>query len=94
MSTITPSKFDGWLKAEADEPTFTLMARDWRAPDMVLQWAYERQRDIATGRKPDTDMEMVKEARRIARAMKEWFNEHKPTGYDPLALPRGPGEKP
>lgn len=71
------SKFDGWIKAELGEPTFTLMARDHRAPWMVKQWAYERQRDIAMGRKPESDMEMVKEARRIARAMEEWHREHR-----------------
>jgi hypothetical protein len=75
--TIAPSPFDGWLKAEPDEPTFTLMARDWRAPNMVKQWAYERARDIATGRKPEADRPMVTEARRIARAMEDWYREHR-----------------
>lgn len=71
------SKFDGWLKAELGEPTFTLMARDFRAAYMVKQWAYERQRDIAMGRKPESDMEQVREAQRVARAMQEWYREHR-----------------
>jgi hypothetical protein len=75
--TLVPSKFDGWLKAEPDEPTFTLMARDRRAPWMVRQWAYERQRDIATGRKPESDLEQVVEARRIAVAMERWYDDRK-----------------
>jgi hypothetical protein len=77
MSEVAPSKFDGWLRAEPGEPTFTLMARDFRAPFMVKQWAYERQRDITTGRKPESDMEMVVEARRIARAMERWYEDNK-----------------
>lgn len=75
MSTI--SKFDGWAKAEPGEPTFTLLARDWRAPNFVKQWAYERERDIAQGRKPETDREMVTEARKVAKAMVEWYEEHR-----------------
>lgn len=71
------SKFDGWEKAEPDEPTFTLLARDRRAPHIIKQWAYERQRDIATGRKPESDMEQVTEARRIAVAMENWFRENR-----------------
>jgi hypothetical protein len=44
---------------------------------MVKQWAYERERDIATGRKPESDRPMIKEARKIAKAMEEWYNEHR-----------------
>jgi hypothetical protein len=73
--TLVPSKFDGWLKAEPDEPTFTLLARDRRASEMVKQWAYERERDVVTGRKPQGDMEQVREARRIARLMERWYEE-------------------
>lgn len=71
------SAFDGWLNAEVDEPHFTLLARDYRAPFMVLQWAYERQRDIATGRKPESDRIQVVEARRIARLMQDWYRENR-----------------
>ena len=77
MSEVAPSKFDGWLRAEPGEPSFTLLARDWRAPNFVKQWAYERERDIVTGRKPPSDIEMVREARRIAKAMEAWYAEHK-----------------
>lgn len=71
------SKFDAWEKAENDEPTFTLLARDRRAPWFVLQWAYERERDIATGKKPESDREQVVEARRIAKAMQEWHHDYR-----------------
>lgn len=77
MSVLVPSTFDGWIKAEADEPTFTLLARDPRAPNFVKQWAYERERDIQTGRKPEADRAMVAEARRIAKAMEVWYAEHR-----------------
>jgi hypothetical protein len=76
------SKFDGWMKAELGEPTFTLLARDFRAANHVRQWAYERERDIHMGRKPAADTEMVREARRIALAMEEWYLEHR--GETPL----------
>lgn len=69
------SRFDAWEKAEPEEPTFTLLARDKRAAWIVLQWAYERERDIAMGRKPEGDREQVREARRIARAMQDWYRE-------------------
>jgi len=79
-----PSKFDGWMRAETDEPTFTLLARDRRAPGVVKQWAYERERDIATGRKPESDREMVAEARRIAKAMETWHAEHRADEPSPV----------
>ena len=71
-----PAPFDAYNKALPDEPMFTLLARDNSAPDMVRQWAYERERDIAQGRRPVTDAVMVAEARRCANAMTLWRREN------------------
>jgi len=71
-----PAPFDAYDKALPDEPMFTLLARDNSAPDMVRQWAYEREREIAQGRRPVTDAVMVAEARRCANAMTLWRREN------------------
>lgn len=55
------------------EPTFTLLARDWSAAHTVRAWAYERERMILRGDKPQSDMEKVENARRIADAMVKWY---------------------
>ena len=54
------------------EPTFTLLARDPSAPHVVKQWAYERERAIARGEKPETDRAQVEQARQLARDMEAW----------------------
>jgi hypothetical protein len=67
-----PGAYDAYQIAMPDEPMFTLLARDSSAPGMVRQWAYERERAIATGLKPEADRAMVEEARAIADAMQRW----------------------
>lgn len=67
-----PTPFDAYDKALPDEPMFTLLARDASAPDMVRQWAYEREREVAQKRRPEADLAMVAEARRCANAMVRW----------------------
>lgn len=71
-----PGVFDCYDKALPDEPMFTLLARDDSAPDMVRQWAYEREREVAQGRRSPADLAMVAEARRCANAMALWRGEN------------------
>jgi hypothetical protein len=47
MSTKTdPGEFDAYAKAESDEPSFTLLARDPVAPALIEAWAYLRSGQI------------------------------------------------
>jgi hypothetical protein len=41
-----PSEFDAYSKAEVDEPSFTLLARDPIAPSLIEAWAYLRSGQI------------------------------------------------
>ena len=41
-----PSQFDAYSKAEADEPVFTLLARDPMSPALIEAWAYLRSGQI------------------------------------------------
>ncbi len=43
---MEPSEFDAYQKAEADEPSFTLLARDPMAPSLIEAWAYLRSGQI------------------------------------------------
>jgi hypothetical protein len=45
-SKAEPSQFDAYSKAEADEPSFTLLARDPIAPSLIEAWAYLRSGQI------------------------------------------------
>jgi hypothetical protein len=63
-----PSQFSCYDKAEADEPMFTLLARDPTAPAFVRAWAAKH-----GGEKP----EKAAEARGIADAMEAWRKEHR-----------------
>jgi hypothetical protein len=71
--TEPPDCYDAALP---DEPRFTLLARDPHAPHVVRQWAYERERAVARGEKPESDLARVAEAREKARAMEEWRRVH------------------
>ena len=85
MGTRTnPGKFDCYARAMPDEPLFTVLARDASAPGMVRQWAYEREREIATGDRPESDREMVAEARECAVAMEKWRLENTGAWRQPL----------
>ena len=66
-------------KALPGEPTFTLLARDPHAADMVLDWAYRRERSIKRGKHPESDIAKVREARAHSRLMTEWRIEHERT---------------
>ena len=65
-SKADPSPFEGFHKAEPDEPYFTLLARDSVAPVLVKQWA-----EISSQR-GDQPTEQILEARRVASAMESW----------------------
>lgn len=68
----TPDIHDAYARALPDEPLFTLVGRDRSAPGMVRQWAYERERAIATGDAPQSDHVLVAAARQIALDMEHW----------------------
>lgn len=65
-----PGKFDAYAKAEPDEPTFTLIARDPMAPALIRLWAAQRWQE-------HEDPEKVAEARECADAMEAWRKEHR-----------------
>jgi hypothetical protein len=67
-----PGEYDCHAKALPDEPLFTLLARDPSAPDLVERWAEERRSEINAGRRPSTDLPMVREARTLAFNMRRW----------------------
>ncbi len=67
-----PGEFDCYANALPDEPMFILLARDASAPDLVDAWALGRIYDIATGKKPQSDMKMVEEAQQCAKNMRAW----------------------
>lgn len=67
-----PGNFDCYHNALPDEPMFILLARDPSAPDLVVAWATERQRQIEKGFRPRSDQAMVDEAVRCAANMRHW----------------------
>ena len=67
-----PGQFDCYANALPNEPMFVLLARDPRAPEIVEQWADERQYDIEDGKRPDAELAMIEEARACAKAMRDW----------------------
>ena len=71
-SKNTPGEYDCYANALPDEPMFILLARDQRAPETVRHWADKRAMDVRAGRKPASDMRMVREARECAAAMRVW----------------------
>lgn len=67
-----PGKHDCYKNALPDEPMFTLLARDISAPDLVIQWARQREAKIQDNTAPVTDELAVNEALNCATDMKEW----------------------
>ena len=76
-----PAPFDCYANALPDEPMFILLARDPSAPDLVDAWASGRIYQIATGKKPQSDMVMVEEAQDCAKAMRAWRDAHHPNDW-------------
>lgn len=69
---INPGEFDCYSRAYLDEPLFVLLARDPSAPDIVRTWAAARKRMIEDRDAPESDRDMVVEARACAEKMKDW----------------------
>lgn len=85
---LTPGKFDCYANALPDEPMFVLLARDPWAPDLVEEWAVKRMRDIVLGFRPSSDLPMVDEAQRCAKAMKEWRTQNEGNWPRPTSEPK------
>jgi hypothetical protein len=62
---LKPSAYDGYAKAESDEPMFILLARDPLAPILLNLWADLR---LHVG---DMD-DKIKEARTVAEEMRAY----------------------
>ena len=73
-----PGEFDCHASASADEPIFTLRARDPQAPELVRRWAQERHQYFTLHRGPWTNREQHKrqEAFDCADAMERWRKEN------------------
>jgi hypothetical protein len=67
-----PGKFDCYEKAAADEPIFTLRAKDPHAPALLRRWANLVEAEIAANERPPFDIEKVNEARKCAYDMEVW----------------------
>lgn len=74
-----PEEFDCHGKAEPDEPTFTLLARDPLAPILVEQWAALRESVKPMSLTPDPAREARKrrEALVCAETMRRWAQQNK-----------------
>jgi hypothetical protein len=82
-----PGEFDCHAKAEPDEPTFTLLARDLAAPHLVRQWATARGIELLKqhGGKADLgkdEARQIREAFACADAMTEWRTKNRPLTGD------------
>lgn len=67
-----PGKFDCYNNALPDEPMFILLARDPNFYKHVLKWSNDREIAIRCGDRPNTDFDMVVEARQCAFAGIDW----------------------
>lgn len=74
-----PGQFDCYDNALADEPMFILLARDPSAPDLVEGWAGQCLYEIASNKRPQSDMRMVEEAQDCAKTMREWRRQNNGT---------------
>jgi len=72
-----PGPFDCYASALPDEPLFVLLARDESAPDIVVQWAMQRLQAIRDGKKPLSDVPMIREALNCSVDMVLWRIAHR-----------------
>ena len=73
MGTKTnPGEFDCYALALPDEPVFVLLGRDPDFARLVLSWASQRERMIACGERPVSDVERVNGARNDALQGAHW----------------------
>lgn len=73
-----PGAWDCYAKAAPDEPIFVLRATDPVAPYLVLMWGGIT--DILGG----TDPAKLNESKACAKAMRDYFVEHRPDGLREL----------
>lgn len=71
-TTSQPALFDCHAVALPDEPTFTLLAHDPHAPQLLELWAALRAHCVLDGSRPDSDREKIAEALRLSRRMRDW----------------------
>jgi hypothetical protein len=71
-----PGRFDCYAAALPDEPIFVLLARDPNFFQLVSQWADRRWRDIRCGDRPESDVDVVKEAKQCAIDGQTWRRMH------------------
>jgi hypothetical protein len=71
-----PGKYDCYQNALPDEPMFVLLARDPDFSRLVNEWATKRLNDINCGERPESDLELVKEAWECARNANNWRKEN------------------
>ena len=84
-----PGEFDCHNTAEADEPVFTLRARDVQAPRLIRDWIRRRRQLRPAAAEPDPAREerKLREAEACALAMEDWR-----TGFDKRSqTPGNPG---
>lgn len=75
-----PGPFDGFERAEPDEPIFTLRSADSLAADLVMLWCEQRRAAILAANFSDerrtAELIQVREAEEISFAMTEWRKGH------------------
>jgi len=78
-----PGDYDGYAKAERDEPIFVLLARDASAPELVREWASQRRRrGVERAFNSDTegavaDIHQAADAEECALRMESWRKEYR-----------------
>lgn len=84
---LEPGAFDGFEKAEPNEPLFTLLARDPLAPALIHEWVDRRRKEIIASDIPaakrKVELTQAMEAENIALAMIEWRK-----GYSAIEAPK------
>lgn len=67
---------DCYHRALPDEPKFTLLARDPTFAMFLNAWAGQREMDVQCGARPQSDMELVMEARILGARGAKWRKEN------------------
>lgn len=73
---LDPGKYDCYENALPDEPMFVLLARDPHFHHLVNEWVYLREQDIHAGRRPESDLAMIHEARVCAQSALVWRDQN------------------
>lgn len=73
---MTEERPDCHARLIPGEPSFTLMARDPHAPDVIRKWATMRFVAIVAGERPKEDIEQAFDAMRLAKQMEMWRAAH------------------